>query len=185
MLEKVPNLFVLCGSCFPTFHWIINEAFTVTVFPIKYLKCYQYTGILPVHKEVGMCESPLQGPELHDRDESTQVVNFCLLVFFIYHSRKIEQLSTLQNHNYSAMKFSFSQGQTVADFQGIKHWAQWILYFEVPESSCDRVNVNNCSITWLNNLKHWNQILMLIWMIDTLLHDHKLKIDWSQIFKLT
>ena len=39
--------------------------------------------------------SPLEGPKLHDRDETPQVVHLCFLVVPVNHSWQVEQLGSL------------------------------------------------------------------------------------------
>ena len=50
--------------------------------------------------------SPDEGPELHDRDESTQIVNLSILIITVDHAREVEQLSTLRLNKNVIQVFS-------------------------------------------------------------------------------
>ena len=52
-----------------------------------------------VGQQVGVGGAPLQGPELHHRDEPTQVVHLHTLVLVVHQARQVEQLGTLQVNN--------------------------------------------------------------------------------------
>lgn len=54
-----------------------------------------YINFLPVCQDIRMRGLPRKRPKLHHCNKTTQIVNFLVLIFSMYHSRKIEELGTL------------------------------------------------------------------------------------------
>ena len=48
-----------------------------------------------VRHYIGVCTTPVQGAELHDRDEPGQIVDLRLRILSMYQPGKVEQLCTL------------------------------------------------------------------------------------------
>lgn len=62
---------------------------------------------LPVCQDVRVRCLPCQRPKLHNCNKTAQIVNFLVLIFSMYHSRKVEQLGTL-NMKKKEIKFQLN-----------------------------------------------------------------------------
>ena len=55
-----------------------------------------YTMTIPVNKYVRVSSTPLQRTILHDGNKPAEIVNLCLLILTVDHTREIKQLGTLR-----------------------------------------------------------------------------------------
>lgn len=64
-----------------------------------------YIHFLPVCQDIRVRSLPCKRPKLHNCNKTAQIVNFLVLIFSVYHSRKVKQLGTLNIKN-KKIKFS-------------------------------------------------------------------------------
>lgn len=72
-----------------------------------------YIPFLPVCQDIRVRGLPCKRPKLHNCNKTAQIVNFLVLIFSMYHSRKEEQLGTLniKKNNNDKIKFQLNSCQ--------------------------------------------------------------------------